>query len=81
MQEVRAKRGVGIHFGTFPLGDEAQDAPPADLASAVAAAGLPANEFVALQHGAMLRTARGKDLNSPPLLPVMAAAHRVRNAK
>ena len=35
-----------------------------------AAAGLAKEEFVTLQHGAMLQTEGGKDLNSPPLLPV-----------
>lgn len=69
-QEVGAKRSIGIHFATYPLGDEAADAPPADLATALAAAGLPAAEFKTLQHGALLQTARGTDNNEPPLLPV-----------
>lgn len=70
MQEVRSKRSIGIHFGTYPLGDEAADAPADDLAAARKAAGMPAEEFVTMQHGAMLQTANGSDQNAPPLLPV-----------
>lgn len=69
-QEVRSKRSIGIHFATYPLGDEAADAPAADLAAALAAAGVPAAEFLSLQHGALLQTAGGRDRNAPPLLPV-----------
>lgn len=64
---------MGIHYGTFPLGDEAQDAPPAELAAAGSAAGLATSEFVALQHGGMWRTAGGRDFNSPKVLPVAKA--------
>lgn len=69
MQEVRSKRSIGIHFGTYPLGDESADAPADDLAAARKAAGMHAEEFVTLQHGAMLQTADGSDKNAPPLLP------------
>lgn len=69
VQEVRSKRSIGIHFATYPLGDEAADAPAADLAEALPAEGVPAAEFSALQHGALLQTSGGKDQNMPPLLP------------
>ena len=81
LQEMRAKRALTTHFATFLVADEAQDAPLPALASAVAAAGLFANEFVALRHGAMLRTARGQDFNSPPLLPVAAPVHDFDNGQ
>ena len=69
MQEVGSKRSVGIHCATFCLTDEAMDEPPRLLVKEAAAAHLAADEFVTLQHGALLRTAAGQDLNSPPLLP------------
>ena len=71
MQEVRSKRSIGIHFGTYPLGDESADAPADDLAAARTAAGMPPEEFVTMQHGALLQTANGSDKNAPPLLPVL----------
>lgn len=46
-----ARRGVGMHWGTFRLTDEARDEPPARLAAAVRAAGLPAEAFVSLAPG------------------------------
>jgi N-acyl-phosphatidylethanolamine-hydrolysing phospholipase D len=71
VQEVKSKRSIGIHFGTFPLGDESADAPADDLAAARKAADMPAEEFVTMQHGGMLQTADGSDdANAPPLLPV-----------
>ncbi|KAI8475789.1 MAG: beta-lactamase superfamily domain-containing protein [Monoraphidium minutum] len=57
-KEVRARHSLAIHYGTFHLTLEPLDEPPARLATAAAAAGLGADEFVALQHGAML-TVRG----------------------
>lgn len=50
-QQVRAARSIGMHWGTFPLTDEPVDEPPKRLAAAVAAAGLDADAFVALNHG------------------------------
>lgn len=70
LQDVRAKKSVGIHCATFCLTDEAMDEPPKLLVKEVAAAKLPNAQFVMLQHGTILRTAGGVDTNSPPLLPV-----------
>jgi len=69
-QEVRSKRSIGIHFGTFPLGDEAEDAPADDLKAALATEGVPAEQFLTVQHGGLLQTANGVDARLPPLLPV-----------
>lgn len=44
---------------------EAMDEPPKRLLSAAQAAGLAADDFITLQHGAMLRTAGGRTLNQP----------------
>jgi L-ascorbate metabolism protein UlaG (beta-lactamase superfamily) len=56
-QDVRAKKSIGIHWGTFELTDEALDVPPVRLAEEVAKAGLAPDRFVALKHGEMLRLA------------------------
>jgi L-ascorbate metabolism protein UlaG (beta-lactamase superfamily) len=44
--ELRARRSMAIHFGTFQLSQEAREAPGRRLAVARAAAGLTAAEFV-----------------------------------
>ncbi len=46
-----ARRGVGMHWGTFRLTDEPRDEPPARLAAAVRAAGLPEKAFITLTPG------------------------------
>ena len=50
--ELGARRGIGMHFGTFRLTDEPIDQPVRWLADAVAAAGLPGDSFTTLGHGA-----------------------------
>lgn len=52
------------------LTDEPLDEPAERLPKEVRKAGLPADAFVTLRHGATLATAGGANLNSPPLLPV-----------
>ncbi len=46
-----AKRGFGIHWGTFRLTDEAADHPPVEMAETVKAAGMLASRFVTTQPG------------------------------
>jgi N-acyl-phosphatidylethanolamine-hydrolysing phospholipase D len=50
-QDVRARRAIGVHWGTFELTDEPLDEPPVKLAEALRAAGLPADRFSVLRHG------------------------------
>jgi hypothetical protein len=47
------------------LTDEPLDEPPQLLEKEARAAGLSKNAFVTLQHGGMLQTANGTDLNQP----------------
>ena len=65
MQDVQSQRSFGIHCCTFNMTDEPLDEPPQLLTEAVKAADLPPDAFVTLQHGAMLQTANGVDLQSP----------------
>ena len=49
---LRAKRSIGMHFGTFQLTDEAIDEPERRLAQACRDQGVAAAEFVTLGFGA-----------------------------
>ncbi len=51
MQHVGARHALGIHWGTFPLSEEPREEPPALLATALVAAGLPGRRFVAARPG------------------------------
>jgi L-ascorbate metabolism protein UlaG (beta-lactamase superfamily) len=55
LQDVGATRALGIHWGTFQLTDESRDAPAEALAGALAAAQVPAEQFVAAQAGGVYR--------------------------
>ncbi len=50
-RDIRARRSVGMHYGTFHLTDEAFDEPARLLSEARAAAGLGAEEFTTLDVG------------------------------
>lgn len=50
-QDVRAGFSIGIHWGTFELGDEPLDQPIGDLARALQAADVPADRFILMKHG------------------------------
>ena len=50
-QDLGARRSLGIHWGTFPLTDEALDQPPVDLAAARQAQRLSAQDFFVLPIG------------------------------
>lgn len=53
--DVGARRSVGMHWGTFPLTDEAIDAPPRELAQALKDAGLPESAFLTPAPGETVR--------------------------
>jgi N-acyl-phosphatidylethanolamine-hydrolysing phospholipase D len=50
-QDLKAKRSLGVHWGTFELTDEPLDQPPQDLAAARGAAGVLADDFFLLAIG------------------------------
>lgn len=54
-RDLGATISVAMHWGTFPLTDEARDEPPRALAAAQAAAGLEAGAFRVLAPGESLR--------------------------
>ncbi len=49
--DLRAKRSVGIHWGTFSLSDESLDQPPIELAAARQAKNLAAGDFSVMAIG------------------------------
>ena len=52
-RDVNAKQLIAMHWGTFILTSKAFDQPPRDLATALEHAHVPADRFVAFQHGEM----------------------------
>jgi L-ascorbate metabolism protein UlaG (beta-lactamase superfamily) len=50
-RDVRARRSLGVHWGTFEMADEALDEPPQALAKARREAGVDAAEFFVLRVG------------------------------
>ena len=69
LQDLRSLRSIGIHCCTLHMtSQEAMDEPPSLLREESSKAGLKANEFTVIQHGATLITAGGKDYNVPDSL-------------
>jgi N-acyl-phosphatidylethanolamine-hydrolysing phospholipase D len=56
--DLRAKRSIGVHWGTFDLTDESLDQPPKDLAAARLAKGLQAQDFDLMAIGQTLKLPR-----------------------
>lgn len=54
-RDLRARKSLGMHWGTFRLSDEPLDRAARDLAAARTKLGVPDDEFVALRHGESLR--------------------------
>jgi L-ascorbate metabolism protein UlaG (beta-lactamase superfamily) len=53
-RDVKSKKSVGIHWGTFVLSDEPLDEPPQELEEAKKTKGVASDEFIVLQHGETL---------------------------
>jgi len=49
--DLRSKKAVAMHWGTFMLTDEPLDEPPVRLKKAMEERGIPEKEFLVLQHG------------------------------
>jgi L-ascorbate metabolism protein UlaG (beta-lactamase superfamily) len=56
--DLGATRSLGMHWGAFPLTDEPRDEPPALLAAAALAAGLPSQAFIAPPAGTTVQILR-----------------------
>jgi N-acyl-phosphatidylethanolamine-hydrolysing phospholipase D len=56
--DLRAKRSIGVHWGTFDLTDESLDQPPKDLAAARQATGLQPQDFDVMAIGQTLKLPR-----------------------
>jgi L-ascorbate metabolism protein UlaG (beta-lactamase superfamily) len=51
MQDCGARQALGVHWGTFPLTDEARNDPADALAEALAEAGIELGQFLPLEPG------------------------------
>ncbi len=49
--DLHARHALAVHWGTFVLSDEHMDEPPAKLAEAVRASGMPEGWFWVFRHG------------------------------
>ena len=56
-KDLRAKKSMGIHWGTFEITDEALDEPPRRLAQARVAQGIVEDDFFLLALGQTHRLA------------------------
>ena len=54
--DVKARKSIGMHFGTFQLADDGQFEPVEDLKKALKQFKLPDSEFVTLSEGESIRT-------------------------
>ena len=59
-RDIGAKYSIGMHFGTFPLGDDGQTEPVHDLQSALQQHGVPPDRFVTLEEGKAFTFAEGR---------------------
>jgi len=50
-RDVRSRKSVAMHWGTFVLTDEPLDEPPVRLAAALKDAAIAESDFLVLQHG------------------------------
>lgn len=50
-KEIKAEKSIGIHFGTFPLGDDGMHEPVEALQQARKDHGIPPSDFITLQQG------------------------------
>jgi N-acyl-phosphatidylethanolamine-hydrolysing phospholipase D len=63
-KELGIKRSIGMHWGTFPMGEERLDQPLDDLAAARKKLGVGENEFFVMKHGETIRLSESGDHRS-----------------
>lgn len=75
-RELKVRRSIGIHWGTFPMGQERLDQPIDDLAAARREAKVADEDFILLRHGEThrlgqreAREAAGSVVREETLLP------------
>ena len=68
--DVRAKRSVGIHWGTFILTDEPLDEPPRLLEAEMRRRGIDRSEFIVMEHGETRMLSKDGQLTALPSKPV-----------
>ena len=64
--DVRSRRSVAIHWGTFVLTDEPLDEPPKRLRDALHTRGVSEDEFLILRHGETLHLPQRPQTRSQP---------------
>lgn len=52
--DIKSKKSIGMHWGTFILTDEPVMEPPVRVAADLKKRGLPEDEFIAIKHGEIL---------------------------
>ena len=75
-QDIGARRALGIHWGTFQLTDEGREAPRAELAEALASAGIDAECFIAAEPGQSVDSFRPHTAHQQPDSGARAAEPR-----
>jgi len=50
-QEIKARKAVATHFGTFPLADDGEDDPITELNRALTQSGIPEENFLVMNEG------------------------------
>lgn len=60
-KELKVRQSIGMHWGTFPMGQERLDQPAEDLALARTAQGLSDKDFMVLRHGETFRPGTSRE--------------------
>lgn len=74
-QDLGARLSIGIHHGTFRLGDESLERPRIDLEAAKAKAGIGPGEFVVIPAGGHAETGLASDAAPQPSEVVLSRHH------
>lgn len=52
---IKSPKTIGMHFGTFPLADDGMEEPGETLKEVLRMEGIPAEEFIALEQGGVIK--------------------------